>query len=484
MKQRLNSQNGKVKALAPLLLIIILAVLLRVAVAFYLGNSIEEVRGGTFDQISYDALALRVMDGHGFSFATDSWPYAKANQPTAFWSYLFTLFLAGIYSLAGHEPLVARIIQAILVGIVMPWLVYRIGARVFDRRVGLIAALIAAIYFYFINYAASLMTESLYIVGILWTIDVAMRLAIQAEGCSAGELTCSQRHMLRLGLELGLAMAFTLLMRQVIVIFLPVLGLWLLWIAWRRNQLKGTILALAVAAFVTALALLPFVIRNYRAFGQVSMPNTNVGFNFFWSNHPIYGTTFVPVIYESSGITYPELIPPELRHLNEAELDRALLARGIQIVLEDPTRYLQLSLSRFPVYFLFWPTGTSSTLSNAARVLSFGIFLPFMIYGLITAFLRAKIGKSEQVADTQDPVSMACAHLHCEFLALLGAYMIVYTAIHIASWANVRYRLPVDVFLIIFAAYAIDDLLWRVLKIGSGKQKRQNPDLVFPMEGS
>ncbi len=39
--------------------------------------------------------------------------------------------------------------------------------------------------------------------------------------------------------------------------------------------------------------------------------------------------------------------------------------------------------------------------------------------------------------------------------------MATYTVVHIASWANVRYRLPVDAFWILFAGYAIDDLLRR-----------------------
>jgi hypothetical protein len=48
-----------------LLLILLVAVLLRVGVAFAFGDTITETRGGTFDQISYDALAQRVAAGHG-----------------------------------------------------------------------------------------------------------------------------------------------------------------------------------------------------------------------------------------------------------------------------------------------------------------------------------------------------------------------------------------------------------------------------------
>jgi 4-amino-4-deoxy-L-arabinose transferase-like glycosyltransferase len=444
-----------------LIAIIALSVLLRVVVALFLGNAIEETRGGTFDQISYDALALRVAGGHGFSFGTAWWPGVQADQPTAFWSYLYTLYLAVVYTLFGHAPLIARLIQAVIVGAAMPWLTWRIGGRIFGRRPALIAAAISAVYFYFILYAASLMSEALYIVGVLWTVDAAMRLA-----AALGDAGASAGRRWRLGLELGLAMGVTLLLRQAIAPFLAVLALWFLWLAWRRGWLRRALGPLAAAALLMALLLLPFVVRNYRAFGVVGMPNTNVGINFFWANHPIYGTQFEAVLSPEHGISYQELIPPELRGLNDALLDRALLDRGVQIVLDDPGRYLLLSLSRIPIYFQFWPTPQSSLLSNAARLLSFGLFLPFMLYGLVLALVDARRGRFTAGADhpgsASEPSGEPTQDLRLAYLSLVLCFMAIYTLVHIASWANVRYRLPVDAFWILFAGYAIDNLLHRL----------------------
>ncbi|MCB0091791.1 MAG: hypothetical protein KDE54_28065, partial [Caldilineaceae bacterium] len=47
--------------------IMAIAVLVRVAAALYLGNTVD-VLPGIHDQISYDALAQRVINGFGFSF--------------------------------------------------------------------------------------------------------------------------------------------------------------------------------------------------------------------------------------------------------------------------------------------------------------------------------------------------------------------------------------------------------------------------------
>ncbi|MCB0183199.1 MAG: hypothetical protein KDE31_02985, partial [Caldilineaceae bacterium] len=159
----------------------------------------------------------------------------------------------------------------------------------------------------------------------------------------------------------------------------------------------------------------------------------------FWGNHPIYGTHFVGIL-PNEGPSYQDLIPAELRHLNEAALDQALLNVGIGFVLDDPGRYVLLSLSRTREYFKFWPSPTSSTLSNLARVGSFGIFLPFMLYGLWIAGRR--LGRVD-------------AQRRRAGILLLLLFMAIYTAIHLLTWALIRYRLPVDAILLIFAAVAL-----------------------------
>jgi hypothetical protein len=135
--------------------------------------------------------------------------------------------------------------------------------------------------------------------------------------------------------------------------------------------------------------------------------------------------------------SYHDLIPPELLSLDEAALDQELLKRGLQFVVDDPTRYVLLSLSRIPAYFMFWPSPDSGLLSNVARVASFGLFLPFILLGFLLAILRGHFRKLSRP----------------EWLLLI--FMLAYTGIHLLSWTLVRYRLPVDAIAILFAAMAI-----------------------------
>jgi 4-amino-4-deoxy-L-arabinose transferase-like glycosyltransferase len=404
--------------------ILALSVAARVAAALYLGNSVE-LLPGTYDQVSYHNLALRLLDGYGFTFADPWWPLTRAGAPTAHWSYLYTGFLTAVYGLLGAYPIIARLIQAVLVGILQPYLTYKLGRLAFDEATGLLAAALTAAYSYFIYYAATLMTEPFYITAILGALYLSMRLA----------RTKADRSW-KTGLLLGLLLGIAVLLRQLFLLLVPLFFLWI-WLVTYLRERRVPLQATVSACLVIVAMIVPFTLYNYSRFDRFVLLNTNAGFAFFWANHPIYGTHFQPILPPEMG-TYQDLIPHELRRLDEAALDRALLQRGVQFVLQDPIRYALLSLSRIPPYFLFWPTSDSSTISNLARVSSFGLLWPFMLLGLALTFWRQKI---------------RAVVVHPTFLLLLFA--LGYSAIHILSWTLIRYRLPVDAAMVLFAASAI-----------------------------
>jgi hypothetical protein len=446
--------------------ILLVATLLRLGSALYQGNTVTELPG-IYDQISYDALARRVIDGHGFSFAEDWWPATRAGEPTAHWSFLYTLYLAAVYGLLGAQPLMARLIQALLAGVFHSWLAWRIGRRVFGPATGLLAAGLSAVYVYFFYYAGGLLTETFYIIGILWTLDVALRLAdtVRRKETEGDALKLKWWPWV----ELGLAIGATVLLRQVFLLFMPFLYLWLWWQVSARQQRSpitarfsrmfrwSAIKGLIGAAVIVVLLIVPWTIRNYRVFGTFVPLNTNAGYAFFWGNHPIYGTRFEGILTKAR---YGDLIPDELRSLNEAKLDSALLERGIGFIVADPVRFALLSLSRAGEYFKFWPSSESGLISNMSRVGSFGIFLPFMLYGLWVSATLVRdpkhVGQRSQII-------------------LLYLFIVVYTAIHLVSWALIRYRLPVDALLLIFAALALERLAQHFRLLPRTEDARRQP---------
>jgi hypothetical protein len=106
----------------------------------------------------------------------------------------------------------------------------------------------------------------------------------------------------------------------------------------------------------------------------------------------------------------------------------------MEFILADPGRYLFLTLNKTLEYFRFWPSSNSSQMSNLNRVLSFGLYLPFMILGLAFSVSRWR-----------------------NFLPLY-LFMVVHTGIHLLSWPSPRYRLPVDAILMVFAGLALLEL--------------------------
>lgn len=452
----------------PYLLPVILAigVLVRIVTAFYIGNTVE-VLPGTFDQVSYHALALRVLDGQGFSFEQASWPMTAAGAPTAHWSFIYTLYLAAVYAFFGPNPLVARLIQAVTVGILQPYLAYLLGRHVFGERAGLMAAAFTAVYIYFIYYAATLMTEPFYITAIMAALYLLLRLR-----------NVSPNHEIRLTIALGLALGSVILLRQLFLLLVPFLLIWLWTVRFTdlssATARSGGVLAVThrLTAFfrsnhapwrpsvitigIVTIMILPFTLYNFSRFDRFVLLNTNAGYAFFWGNHPVYGTRFEAILPPELG-TYEDLIPVELRHLDEPALEQALMARSLQFVSADPWRYIRLSLSRIPVYFMFWPSTESGMASNISRVGSFGLFLPLILVGLIYSLMNGKVRRR----------TLANA-------SLLLLFVSFYTVIHLLSWALVRYRLPVDAIMLIYAGLA-GSVAWGYLDNRQLALRRSSP---------
>lgn len=409
-----------------LVALIIAAILVRAGVAVYLGNVANPVSGAA-DQYSYDVLGQRLAQGHGFSFPSLWYPFTQPNEPTAHWSYLYTGYLAVVYLLFGHQPLVARLIQ-VVASALMIWLAFRIGRRLFGEWVGLAAAALVASYSYFVFFAAALMTQTFYITALMAAIDLALDLAEQPR--------------LRTWLLLGLALGIGALLRQTLLVFAPLLLLW----AWSKGRqaenggqgkagLLSAVLGPVASAAVIALLILPWTAYNYVTFHDVLLLNSNGGYWMYSSNHPDQGVDF-------DG-NYAAPLPDDLRGLSEPALDRALYRRGLQFIVDDPQRFVRLSISRIDNYYWLLPSPQSSLLSNLGRVFSFTIYLPFMIYGLWLARRRWRAA------------------------APLLLYVAFDTTLCLLTWAAPRYRLPSDGLLMIFAGLAIVSLAARSRRLAA-----------------
>lgn len=409
----------KIKQNKTLLIILTIALTLRVATALWLGDTMEVLpAGGTHDQVSYDMLAHRVSTGHGFTFPQRWYPWVQPDTPTSYYSGTMVLHLALIYKIFGYHPLIARLLYALL-GTLICYYTYRIGRQLFNKKVGLIAASLATGYAYLILYSATLLTETPFILFLLIAIDTAYRLTKEAT---------TKRFI-----YFGLALVGTVLFRMAVLPFVIALLIWM-YLVSRQSIKPVKVWQLLIPIGLIILFILPWTLRNYRLYDRFMLLESQFGHVFWNSNHPNQGNTF-------DEVGWVAIIPPDLLTLNEVDLTNELLRRGIENVASDPGRYIQLSLSRTQIFFQFWPTANSSTISNLSRVLSFGITLPFMLYGLILT-----------------------RHKWRELLPLY-LFLIFHCGIYLASWVMIRYRVPADTILLPFAALALATLQKKRLEI-------------------
>ncbi len=310
------------------------------------------------------------------------------------------------------------------------------------------AAALGAVYAYFVLYGAMVQTEALFICALVWSLERGLALQQALSNPRAG------RSPLAAGLTLGLSLGIATLLRQSILPWVAVMFVYLLIGALRAadrkpGDVRGAVLPLVLAGAVIVACILPFTIRNYRAYGSFLLLNSNAGYAMYSAQHPGHGTSFREY--------WAAPLPADLagQDLNEAEWDKALMQRGIGFILADPVRYLRLSLSRISDYVEFWPTADSSFVFNAGRMVSIGLFLPFMLGGVAYALTR----RGRAVFDLPGTT----------FLLL---FMSFYSALHIFTWAMSRYRLPVDAAALPFASLALCALAERLAR---GRLARTEP---------
>ncbi len=392
----------------PLLLIIGLALILRLAAALILGNEVSGY-SGAHDEISYSMLGQRFASGYGMTFPRPWYPWIEADAPQSYYSFTISIFLAGIYALFGYTPLAARIVMAGM-SVLIILMVYLIAKRLFNQHVALLASAIGAVYAYLIFYGVTLVTETPFTLVLMVAIYLSLDLY-------AGKVS-----LWRWG-ALGVALAVAILLRMAVVFFIPILLIWLFWGIPRPRPWAR----LALPIGIIILALIPFVIRNYLLWGQFALLETQFGHVFWNGNHPGHQGDYHP--------TFVFPIPDEvLASMNDVIITNTLLRMGIQNVLSDPDHFALLTFGRLREFFTFWPTWDSSFAANLLRVFSFGMILPFALAGMIL-----NMGRFRELA----PIYL---------------FILVHTGVYAITWAMIRYRTPMDPFLIMFAA----DSLWRL----------------------
>ncbi|MDI6752705.1 MAG: glycosyltransferase family 39 protein [bacterium] len=415
MKKRKSAKQKKVvlpsfltKEVIIVVGLLFLALILRLIFLFQI-KEIDLILAGS-DMQTYHNYALAIIDG---SFPKE--PY--------YYSPLYPYFVALVYSILEPNPLTVRTIQAIL-GVLTCLLIYLIGKKVFDQKVGLISLFLSCLYGMFLCYEGILLIETLSC--FLTTLSLFLL------------LKPSWRNIIFGGIALGLAS----LTRANILLFIPFIFCWM--ILDMDEPKKRIIAKFALLSLVLSLTILPCTIRNYLVSKRFVLISTSGPINFWMGNNRY-----------ADGQYYNPTLPFQIAHAESVQRkakekgDRAYLEDVLDFAKESPLSFIGLQLKKF---FLFW--GRDEIANNISyewvRSVSSLLRLPFIIDFSIIAPLGL-IGAFFSLRKRRFGVLL--------LILFLFAYSTATTIIFVLS----RYRLPVEPILLIFSSFSIS-FLYGVLK--------------------
>lgn len=261
---------------------------------------------GTHDELGYAEMARQLISRGVYGY------YSTA--PNAFTTPGYPLFVTGVFKLAnllglsgGGEFVALRAVQMLL-GVLAVWLVFLLGRRVADARVGLVASAVMAIYPSSFMAQGRLLTESLFTALLLGWLLLALKLR---------EKRTWQYHAI-----LGALLAVLVLVRPTVAL----LGVVLYALDLAENRDWRFALNSLVALLAFCLVMSPWWIRNRIVLHETVLLATQTGNPFLRGTDP--------------WDMYDKIGPSIIQGVAEADMQRVGVERVKAGLRDDPANYI------------------------------------------------------------------------------------------------------------------------------------------------
>jgi hypothetical protein len=379
-----------------------LAFLLRLAFVIKTGSG-----GLSPDAGDWTRLGWSVASGQGFA---GSW------RPPG-----FVFFLAAVFSVFGKSIIAAKLVQTVLATATL-YFAYQTAKALFNLRTARVTLALLSFYPYLVAYTGDLLSETFFTfilaAAVLWVVKTAQK--------------PSWANIALAGFLIG----YTGLTKSVV---LPFFVLACAWIWWRSGRFTAGFLV----GVCTLLTILPWTLRNYYHYDKsYIMPVSTPWYSLYGSS---CDNAFIPEMLGESED------PGSLKTLNAAppadweyisslplpERDRICKEKALTWIRDNKEKYAYLLYLRFKHFWRLYPMMAPKWQKYAAMATA-GLYIPLAVVGMLLSWRRYRN------------------------TLLLLALLATYTAVHLFFVVTLRYRVPVDPFIIMFAGYALSEAYRRL----------------------
>jgi 4-amino-4-deoxy-L-arabinose transferase-like glycosyltransferase len=372
-------------------------------------------------------IARSLASGHGFANPTD-----LATGATAWEAPLYPFLLAAVFKLFGiYSQAAAWVILAFnsLFSALTCLTIYRLGERMFGPQPARWAA----------------WTWALFPYAIYWPVRVVWETSLSALLLSLAillPLRLDENRLRRDWLLLGLLWGTIALTNPTLLSFLPFS---LAWLWWRLRGRSAAVLAnMAMSVALCALLVAPWLVRNYRVFGQFVFIRDNFGLEIHIANNP-----------KSSGMwtrtEHPGNDPEAMQTfaaMGELHYMKTEQHAAFSFISEHPSEFLRFFAERM---FYFWGGNPQMTLVRSWN-LALARHLAFLL-SAVAAFAGLWLCVRNRVHGT---FLLACA-------------LLVYPIPYYIAFPAPRYRHAIEPEMVLLIIYALwlcrgRQLHWRKLE--------------------
>lgn len=403
-----------------MLCVFLFSFLIRLFFAFrILSITGERFPAASDDGPTYNANAVLIMQNIMHLFRSEK------IMPGAF-DPGYSIFLGFIYKIFGHSFLAATVIQSILSGL-MVVVVYFIAKEAFNRKIGIIAAMLTALNQPLIMLSVVLTTEALYIPLLIFSIYCLLKFTNSAA-------TYRKKNYLLTG---GIIMGMAIITRAVILLFPLVI---IFWLVFNENNF-GRLRALKTFLLGLSVILISITAITYTNTGRLEV---------FTNKHNMTWEDFIQKEDPRRSYSNAKLIEMGVNPYRD-------FTGSILNILRNPIQFLKVESEILPLrlkLFLFYPNFgffdpifilTSTTPNQYASTMEFYSVL-FLMIGLINVF-----------------INKASLHKTSLLLLIISYYLFIHVIVNTGQCA--RYRVPI---LPVFAIFAANGLYISYKEINRG----------------